>query len=589
MEKKFLLGNEAIAYGLYEGGVSASFAYPGTPSSEITETLLKISKGEVYIEWSINEKVAFENAYGVSLTGRRSCAIMKHVGLNVASDSLLTSTYTGSVGGFLIIVADDPFSYSSQNEQDSRRYAQFSRTVCFEPAEIQEAKDIIIFAFEFSEKYSIPIIIRSVTRLSHGKSNVIIGTRKVKKIYDGFKKEPSKFVMVPTNARKAIKELNQKIKIIKKDIEKLKINRIDKGKGNIGIIASGLSYTYVKEALHLNNLFFPVFKIGTLPIPEKKLGKFLSRLKTVFVFEEGDPIVEEFTYIISKIYNPDIVIKGKISGDVKKEGELSVEDIEWSIKRKKRKYFNFNLPIRNPFLCAGCPHLGSFYILKKVFGKESIFPGDIGCYTLGLSLETIDTCLCMGSGISIGSGISKFEKKNVISIIGDSTFFHAGIPGLINAVYNNSNQIIAILDNRTTAMTGYQPHPGIGMTAMGEKTIEINLKNLIESCGVKNVIVVDPYQIKKTVEKIKEIKNKEGVKVIIFQRECVHIQKKEKIIKYYVDIKKCKKCKLCLNLGCPGINEKDDETIEINILCNSCGMCKEICPANAIIEHGKEI
>ena len=588
MEKKYLLGNEAIAYGLYEGGVTASFAYPGTPSSEITETLIEISQEDIYVEWSINEKVAFENAYGVSLTGRRSCVIMKHVGLNVASDSLLTSAYTGITGGFLIIVADDPYAHSSQNEQDSRRYAQFAKIVCFEPSTIQEAKDIIIFAFDFSEKYQIPVLIRSVTRLSHGKSDVLIGKRKEKKEVSDFIKNPSQFVMVPSNARKAIINLNKKLAVIKRNVEKLKINKIQKGEGITGIVASGLSYVYVKEFLKLTGKSLPLIKIGSYPVPEKKLGKFLSGLKTVFVFEEGDPVTEEFVYICSKKYNLELKIKGKMSGDVKKEGELSVEDIAYSFSRKKKTtYININLPERTPFLCPGCPHTGSFYILKKVFGKESIFPGDIGCYTLGIKLGTIDTCLCMGSGISIGTGISRFDKRYVISIIGDSTFFHAGIPGLINAVYNQSNQVIAILDNRTTAMTGYQPHPGTGINAKGNKTVEIDLKKLIEGCGVKNLVEVDPYSIKDSIEKIKQIKEKEGVKVIIFKRECIHISDFKKPA-YFIDKDICRKCKLCLEIGCPSINLVND-SIEINIFCSGCGMCEQICPFGAIKKNEKEI
>lgn len=586
MEKKYLLGNEAIAQGLFEGGVEASFAYPGTPSSEITEYLLSIAKDEIYIEWSINEKVAFENAYGVSLTGRRSCVIMKHVGLNVASDSLLTSAYTGIIGGFVIIVADDPFAHSSQNEQDSRRYAQFSKIICFEPSTIQEAKDIAIFSFGFSEKYKIPVMIRSVTRLSHGKSDVLIGNRREKNSTSNFVKNPSQFVMVPANARISLEKLNQKQRYIKEEVEKLAINKIDKGEGYAGIISAGLTYMYVKEFLSLKNKFYPVFKVGSYPIPEKKLGNFIKKLKKVFVFEEGDPVVEEFLYFCAKKYNPAIKIIGKISGDVKKEGEFSVEKIEEIItKRKKSTSYNISLPTRNPLLCSGCPHLGSFYVLKKVFGKNAIFPADIGCYTLGVRLGTIDTCLCMGAGISMGSGISKFEKNYVISIIGDSTFFHAGIPGLINSVYNNSSHIIAILDNRTTAMTGYQPHPGTGKNAKGEKTIEIDLKKLVESCGVKNVVEVDPYKIKEATEKIRKIKDETGVKVIIFKKECIHITKVEREI-YYVDKDTCKKCKLCLELGCPAINLINEE-VKIGILCSGCGMCKEICPFGAIKKNEK--
>jgi indolepyruvate ferredoxin oxidoreductase alpha subunit len=590
MEKKYLLGNEAIAYGLYEGGVDASFAYPGTPSSEITKALLKISSNDVYIEWSINEKVAFENAYGVSLTGRRSCAIMKHVGLNVASDSLITSAYTGIKGGFLIIVADDPFAHSSQNEQDSRRYAIFSKIPCFEPSSIQEAKNMVIFAFDFSEKFEIPVLIRSVTRLSHGKSDVIIGKRKKKNEFSEFIKDTEKLVMVPVNARIALKKLNLKNKLIKEEMEKLEFNWIEKGNGETGIICSGLSYLYVKEYLALSKKSLPVFKISSYPVPEKKISKFLKKLKKIFVFEEGDPVVEEYIYLISKKYEIPVKIFGKMDGSIENEGELSVEKIEKVFEKKKNnKIYTIEIPIRNPVLCPGCPHLGSFYILKKVFGKDAIYPGDIGCYTLGVKFGMIDTCLCMGASISIGSGIARFEKKEVVSIIGDSTFFHAGIPALINSVYNNSNHTVAILDNRTTAMTGHQPHPGIGINAKGEKTTEIDIKKLVEGCGVKNILEIDPYEIKKSIEEIKSIKGKEKVKVIIFKRECVLLGKNKKE-KFFIDYEKCKLCKMCLEIGCPAISLKNGK-IEIGLLCNGCGMCSQICKFGAINKrkNGKEI
>lgn len=589
MGKKYVIGNEAIAYGLFEGGLEASFAYPGTPSSEITEKLLEISKGnDIYIEWSINEKVAYENAYGVSLTGRRSCAIMKHVGLNVAADPLITSAYTGIVGGLVIVVADDPSAYSSQNEQDSRRYWQFAKIVCFEPSSIQEAKDICSFAFQFSEKVSLPVIIRSVTCLSHGKADIIIGKRKKRDKDYGFKKNPSQFVMVPSNVRLSIKKLNEKQKMLKKEVEKLPFNKIYRGENKIGIIASGLSFAYVKEFVEEEKKDFPILKISTYPLPEKKLIGFLKSVEKVVVFEEGDSVVEEIVYIYSKYFELKNKIYGKMNNFVEKEGELSVDKVKETFDRingKIRKHYFVSFPVRSSFLCPGCPHLGSFYILKKVFGSDSIFPGDIGCYTFGVSLGTIDTCLCMGGGITVGTGISRMEKKDVISIIGDSTFFHTGIPGLINAVYNKSNQIICILDNRTTAMTGHQPHPGVGLNAKGEKTVEIDIKKLVKGCGVENVIEVDPYKIKESIEKIKGLKDKKGVKVIIFKRECNLISKEKKNI-YYIDKEKCKGCGLCLNLCCPAISFKDKKA-EIGILCNGCGMCLEICPFGAVIKNEK--
>jgi len=584
MKTKYMLGNEAIAYGLFEGGIDASFAYPGTPSSEITEKLVEIIGNEnIYVEWSINEKVAYENAYGVSIAGGRSCVIMKHVGLNVAADPFMTSVYTGIKGGMLLIVADDPFAHSSQNEQDSRRYWQFSKTVCFEPSSIQEAKEMTVFAFDFSEKIVLPVMLRSVTRLSHGKANVVIGYRKRRKREYGFEKDPSKYVMVPANARVALKNLLQKQNILKKEIDKLPFNKLEKKKGKIGVIACGLTYSYVKEFVETEKVPCSILKIGTYPLPGKKVKKFLQDVSEIIVFEEGDNVVEELIYFYSKNLNLKNKIYGKINNFVEKSGELSVDKVEetfYKIKGKRKKTYSISLPVRPPVLCAGCPHLGSFYILKKVFGKDAIFTGDIGCYTLGIKLGAIDTCLCMGAGITVGTGVSRFEKKNVISIIGDSTFFHTGIPGLINAVYNKSNQIIAILDNRTTAMTGHQPHPGTGINAKGEETTEIDLKNFVEGCGVKNVIEVDPYEIEKSIKKVKEIKNKDGLKVIIFKRECALISK-EKRVQYFVNPEKCKGCKLCLNLGCIAISFKNKKA-KIEILCNGCGMCADICPFGAI-------
>ena len=591
MKRKYMLGNEAIAYGLYEGGVDASFSYPGTPSSEITEKLVEIiGNKNIYVEWSINEKVAYENAYGVSLAGGRSCVIMKHVGLNVAADPFMTSIYTGVKGGILLIVADDPFAHSSQNEQDSRRYWQFSKTVCFEPSSIQEAKNMVIFAFDFSEKISLPVMIRSVTRLSHGKADVSIGCRKKRKGKYGFEKDPLKFVMVPSNARVALKNLLQKQEIIKKEIDKLPFNKLEKKKGKIGVVACGLTYSYVKEFVETEKISCSILKIGTYPLPEKKVKKFLQDISEVIIFEEGDNVVEELIYFYSKKFNLKNKIYGKTNNFVEKSGELSVDKVEETfskIKGRRKKTYSISLPVRPPVLCAGCPHLGSFYILKKVFGKDAIFTGDIGCYTLGIKLGTIDTCLCMGAGITVGTGVSRFEKKDVVSIIGDSTFFHTGIPGLINAVYNKSNQVISILDNRTTAMTGHQPHPGTGINAKGGETTNIDLKKLIEGCGVKNVIEVDPYEIKKSVKKVKEIKNKDGLKVIIFKRECVLISK-EKRVQYFVKPEKCKGCKLCLELGCIAISFKNKKA-EIGILCNGCGMCEEICPSGAIEKNEKKI
>lgn len=592
--KKYLLGNEAIAYGLVEGNVDASFAYPGTPSSEITEKLIELSKTYgFYVEWSINEKVAYENAYGVSLTGRRASVIMKHVGLNVASDAFITSAYTGIKGGLLIIVADDPSAHSSQNEQDSRRYAIMAKIPLLEPSSVQEAKDMVSFAFSLSERLSIPVMLRSVTRISHGRSDVlmkdIINYKNYKKREFSFKKDPSKLVMVPVNARNSLKILNEKQNLIREFTEALDWNEVEDNNSDTGIIASGISYQYIKELKETRGLPFALFKVSSIPVPYKKLTSFMRHRKRVFIFEEGDPVVEEQIYILAKSVNPALIISGKISKDVPAEGEMSVDVIENILKHKTiQKKKLISLPGRVPVLCPGCPHSGSFYILKKVFGKDAIFPGDIGCYTLGVQTGAIDTCLCMGAGIGTGSGIAKFEKQRpVLSIIGDSTFFHAGIPELINACYNSTDLIIVILDNRTTAMTGHQPHPGTGITAEGKKTIDIDLEKLSYVSGAKKVMVIDPYRIKESIERLKEIKDIKGVRVIVAKRPCIFVEKTAGV-KFKIVSEKCKGCKLCLEIMCPAISFIDNRA-QISLYCNGCGMCKEICPSGAIEKYEKKV
>jgi len=588
MKKLYLLGNEAIAYGLIEGSVLYAFGYPGTPSSEIIEKLIELSKeNSIYVEWSINEKVAYENGFGVSISGKRACVIMKHVGLNVASDIFMTSAYTGVKGGLVLIVADDPSAYSSQNEQDSRRYSFFAKIPCFEPSSPQEAKEMATFSFDFSEKFSLPVMIRSVTRVSHGKSEVVLGKIKKKEEKNGFVKNPFQFVMVPPYVIPAEKKLNEKQRIIKSYIEKLPFNPLEiKKDAKIGVIASGICYQYAKEYQNIENLNFSILKIGTYPIPERKVKKLLETSEKILVFEEVEPVIEEIVYRIAKDTNPNCKIYGKLNGYVPMECELSVEKVEASFKKLKGEKITFSsihsYSSRPPFLCPGCPHIGSFYLLKKTFGKESIYPGDIGCYTLGIQLGVIDTTLCMGSGIGMAPGIARVEKrKNVVAIIGDSTFFHAGIPGLINACYNRANIVVAILDNRTTAMTGFQPHPGTGVIASGEKTKEIKLKDIVKSCGVDKVITINPYKIKKSLSILQKIKNKKGVKVIIFKCPCVLLTNKTKKKKFYVDVSKCNGCKICVGIGCSAIEFKNEKA-KINILCTGCGICAEICPKKAM-------
>jgi len=592
MKKEYLLGNDAIAYGLLEGGIEAAFAYPGTPSSEITEKLIELSGIHgFYTEWSVNEKSAYENAYGVSLTGRRAAVIMKHVGLNVASDAFVTSAYTGITGGFVLVVADDPFAHSSQNEQDSRRYAILAKIPYLEPSSIQEAKEMASFAFSLSEQTGLPVMLRSVTRISHGKSDVVQGKITYQKRDSEFRKDPSKFVMVPSNARTALRRLNEKQPVLKKIMEGLPFNKNDGYPSETGVVASGISWQYIKELQEEDNLPFALFKASSFPLPENMLSLFMKNKKKILVLEEGDPVIEETLYIISKSCNPVLCISGRMDGIVPQGGELSVDLLKkilnkFTGKEEKKDTHApvLPLPVRMPVLCPGCSHMGSFYILKKVFGREAVFPGDIGCYTLGVQSGMIDTCLCMGGGINTGTGISRFEKnREVISIIGDSTFFHAGITGLLNACYNRANQIIAVLDNRTTAMTGHQPHPGTGITAGGEKTVDLDIEKIAYACGAEQVVTIDPYRINESILKLKELKGKKGVRVIIAKRGCIFVGERRKE-RFRIDVEKCTGCKVCMQINCPAITFTEKKA-EISVYCTGCGICAEICPAGAIIKH----
>lgn len=587
LERQYLLGNEAMAYGLVEGNIEASFAYPGTPSSEITEKLIELSKTYgFYVEWSVNEKVAYENAYGVSLTGRRAAVIMKHVGLNVASDAFITSAYTGIVGGLVIIVGDDPYAHSSQNEQDSRRYAVLSKIPCLEPSSIQEAKDMVSYAFSLSEELSLPVMVRSVTRISHGRSDVLLKKIDYKKSETSFQKDPKQFVMVPANARVSLKMLNKKQARIKEITETLEWNIADDNSSDTGVITAGISFQYITEIKETQELSLAIFKTSSVPVPYKQLASFIKNKRRCFIFEEGDPVIEEQIYILAKSINPSLEITGKLNGEVPAEGEMSIAAIDKILGSSKYSHSQEplkELPKRTPALCPGCPHSGSFYILKKVFGKDAIFPGDIGCYTLGVQTGAIDTCLCMGAGIGTGAGIARVEKqRSVVSIIGDSTFFHAGIPELINACYNKVNLVIAILDNRTTAMTGHQPHPGIGITALQEKTADISIEKIAYECGADKVLVIDPRKIKESIDALKTIKTMKGVRVIVAKSPCVLLEKQRRS-QFRVDTEVCRGCNLCLDIKCSAINIADNKA-EISAYCDNCGMCAEICPFGAIKE-----
>ena len=518
MNKDILLsGDDAIGRGAIEAGISLATSYPGTPATEILEYIARNFTGDV--EWAVNEKVAFETAIGASYAGKRAICSMKHVGCNVASDPLMTIAYLGIKGGLVLAVADDPGAYSSQNEQDSRFYARFAKIPCLEPSDSQEAKDMTIMAFELSEKMGLPVMLRTVTRISHAFSPVVMGSIREQNPLS-LQKDPANMIAVPSNVLKCHRNLNEKQEGLKQWGQDSGLNKTFQHGQKKGIITCGIGYVYAKEY----GPEYAILKISYYPIAEKLIEEFVIGLEEVWVLEEGEPFVEE----IAKRYSSRV--KGKISGEISSIGELGPDALAehvagWSIGQNRYKPSK-HLPPRPPVLCPGCPHSKLYDALKAV--QPTFTAGDIGCYTLGATppYQIVDTCLCMGAGISKAAGISKQGVKRVAAVIGDSTFIHSGIPALINAVYNKANILVLILDNSSTAMTGHQPTPLTGVTAKGEEGGKTSLEGLCKSCGVNSVAVTDPYDVEKTEALLKEKLDAEGVNVVISRRPCVFVTKR---------------------------------------------------------------
>lgn len=585
--KVLMSGNEAIARGAYEAGVRFAAAYPGTPSTEILEQFCKYDG--VYAEWSPNEKVAVEVAIGAALAGEKAMAVMKHVGVNVAADPIFTVSYTGTNGALVIISADDPSLHSSQNEQDNRNYARFAKIPMLEPADAQEAKKYIKLAFEISEKFDTPVFLRSTTRVSHSKSVVSLATPEEYKDKTGFVYDVEKYVMVPHCARLRRVEVEQRQQALKDFVETFPENKMEINSPDIGIITAGMPYNYAKE-------IFPDYsylKLGMVyPLPEKLIRNFASNVKKIYVVEELDPFLEE------QIKAMGIKVIGKEIFPFTNEFDPGV--IKNSIQKNTKEAastYQENLSPRPPNLCPGCPHRGLFYALKK---QKAFVHGDIGCYTLSYMkpLEGLHSCICMGASIGMAHGMSKAMKEKgkgkVVGVIGDSTFLHSGITSLLNMAYNQSDALIIILDNSTTAMTGMQEHPGTGYTLMGKEAKKVNLKNLISSLGIENIKIIDPFNQKETRSVIREELAKDGPSVIISQSPCVLFKraniKPKPALK--VDSDKCEGCKACLGLNCPPISWKKGITKEGSkrkgisfideTLCNGCGLCAQVCKFGAI-------
>ncbi len=570
--KTIMLGNEAIARGAFEAGVKLSSAYPGTPSTEISEYLAAYK--EVYTEWAPNEKVAAEVAIGASISGVRSMACMKHVGLNVAADPLYTFSYTGVGGGSVFVVADDPGLASSQNEQDTRMIGRAAHVPVLEPSDSQEAKDFVKFGYELSERYDTPVILRTTTKLAHSQSAVELCDR-VEVEDKEYTRTPTKYVMMPASAigRHLVVE-DREIRMAK-DAATFPVNKVEMGDRKIGFITCGIAYQYVKEVCPNTS----VLKLGLVnPLCRELIEDFINQVETVYVFEELEPVIEE------QVRAWGFDVKGKEC--FTKQGEYSANLLRRVLYGKDDAVFEKqDAPNRPPILCPGCPHRSVFSVLNKLKIHAS---GDIGCYTLGAvaPLSVIDTTICMGASISALHGMEKARGKdfikNWVAVIGDSTFLHTGINSLVNMVYNKATGTVMILDNRTTGMTGHQEHAATGKTLKGEETYAIDLANLCRAIGVPNVIEVNAFDVAKLESVLRESVNGDTLTVIITKSPCVLLKGQKFPNKCVASLEKCKKCGMCMKIGCPAITMTPDGIRIDATMCNGCGLCKNYCKFNAI-------
>ncbi len=581
--KLLLSGNQAIARGAYEAGVAVATAYPGTPSTEILETIAAYEG--IYAEWSPNEKVALEVAMGASIAGSRSLVSMKHVGVNVAADPLLTLSYTGVRGGLVIVTADDPDMHSSQNEQDNRHYARFAKIPMLEPADSQDAKDFVKCAFALSERFDTPVMLRTTTRISHSMSLVTLAQPERREGQKELEKQPEKFVMLPRHARLRHPLIEERLQTLKDFAETFEKNEVEMQDTAIGIITSGACYQYAKEA-------FPGYsflKLGMVyPLPSRLIKEFAGKVGKLYVFEELDPFLEE------QIKALGIAVTGKdvfpLCGEF---GPATAEEgIRGMIKKPDHGAEQAQLPARPPNMCPGCPHRGIFYTFKK---QKMFVTGDIGCYTLGAlpPLNAMDTCICMGAGIGQAMGIDKAlgaeGQGKAVAVIGDSTFLHSGMTGLLDIAYNKGTCTVIILDNRTTAMTGRQEHPGTGRTIRGEKTKKVDLAALCSALGVDHVRKVNPYDLDELAAAVQEETGRPEPSVIIAEAPCVLLRKRSAPpeTRFMVHEETCIGCRGCLQLGCPAIEWRPGEnksgTSHINeALCVGCALCAQVCPKEAI-------
>lgn len=591
---ELLMGNEAMGLGAIHAGVEIVSGYPGTPSSEVLEYIASLNeKKNIYIEWSVNEKAAVEVAAGASYAGKRSLVTMKQVGLNAASDPVMNLAYIGVKGGMVILIADDPGPISSQTEQDTRAFGPYSTIPILDPSSPQEAYDLMIKAFELSEEIESPVIIRPTTRVCHGRESVEANKSFPKKDLGKFEKDPKWVVFPRTSYLNHIKvvERNERLS---EDFSKWEEN-FTQGNGRFGIVSGGISYQYVMEALSgVDENSYKILKITTpYPFPKEKARDFCQSVDKILVVEELSPYIEEELIKLKGLYGFEAEILGKKTGHLEVAGENSVEDLQnilgdfLAYGKLERNTIKSSPPARPPVLCAGCPHRASFYTIKKATkGMRAVYAGDIGCYTLGNAqpLDMVDTCLCMGGGVTIAQGLSRSEEDlKAFAFIGDSTFFHSGITSIINAVYNQTDMVLVVLDNRITAMTGEQPHPGTGKTMMGTQHEKMDIGKILQAIGIEP-LVLNAFEVEDNLEKVRALAEEKGVRAIIFEGPCIKLVRPEKT--YQVIEEKCIACKKCVNeIGCPALVKGEGKKITIDqALCYGCDICRPICPTDAIVE-----
>ena len=592
--KEYVMGNGAIALGALAAGVNLVAGYPGTPSSEIIETVSKYPHEGVHLEWSVNEKAALEVAVAAAESGARALVTMKQMGLNVASDPLMSVAYVGVKGGLVIVSADDPGPISSQTEQDTRRYADFCRIPVFDPSSPEEAYEMIGDAFDYSEKYGTPVIFRPTTRVCHAYAPVEIPETFKAGEYPGFEKDSGRWVIFPRLSYLNHGKIEQRNIEIGRDFSAYRFNTVSDAVSDKAIVTSGISYSYVRECIRGRD-DVKVIRVATAyPFPEDFILKALERVSEVLCIEELSPYLEEQILKTAGRHHLDIAVHGKLDGSVPHNGETGTElcagiiSAFTGVKTGAQVIDSSGapaVPARPPVLCAGCPHRASFYAVKQATkGKKAIYCGDIGCYTLGnaMPLDMVDTCLCMGAGVTMAQGFSHTNPDaSCFAFIGDSTFFASGMTGAVNAVYNEANVTICVLDNSTTAMTGHQPHPGTGRNMMGNIVDKVDIGRVLEGIGIKKVITVDPLDLNRAVEAVKECDAQKGVKAIIFKSPCIAITKPSGRCR--VDAGKCISCKKCIReIGCPALTVAEGKVAIDSALCTGCGLCSRICPAGAI-------